>query len=135
MPRFTPAQQRYNRRVLALGLVYAVVLMGAIYVIKHQLVAGAAAIAIGILPGLAVSGFFLLLLRYLVEETDEYQRFLQVRQILIATGLALSIETIWGFLEGFGLASHILAWNWAVIWFVALGIGGGVNWLLERGRA
>jgi MFS family permease len=135
MSHFTAAQQRHGRRVVMLSLIYAVLLTGAVYLFTHQLVSGAAAWATAILPGLATSGFFLLHARYLVEETDEYQRMLQMRQLLIGTGILLTFSVIWGFLEGFGLVGHTPAWNWAVIWFVGVGIGAVVNILVERSAA
>lgn len=131
MSRFTLAQQRHNRRVLVLSAFYGVVLLAAVYLFKHQLVTGAAAWVTAILPGLATSGFFLLHGRYLVEETDDYQRMLQTRQLLIGTGILLCFSVMWGFLEGFGLVGHIMAWNWAVIWFVGVGVGGAVNAIIE----
>ena len=61
--------------------------------------------------------------RYLVEEQDEYVRMLLVRQSLWASAFALSIATVWGFLESFGLAGHIEAFYIAVVWFFGLGLG------------
>lgn len=130
--RFSPAQRRYNRRVLLLGLIYVALLFPAIYLIGHGLVAGPIAYVVGVLPALAVSGFFWLMARYLVEERDEYLRMLQARQLLIATGIALTISTIWGFLEGFALVPHLYAYTWPVIWFAGLGIGAGINIAIER---
>lgn len=132
MGSFTPAQQRHNQRVLRLSIVYAVVLLGAVYLFKHGLVSGAAAWVTAIVPGLVVSGFFLLFGRYLVDEHDEYVRLLVARQTLIATGILLSLTTIWGFLESFGLVGHVLAWIWAVVWLVGFAIGGAANFVIER---
>ena len=122
-----PAQRRYNKRVLTLSIIYAVVLFAAVYLLKHKLVAGALAYAVGILPALAVSGFFWAMARYLVEETDEYLRMMQVRQVLVATGFALTTATIWGFLEGFELVPHAVGYIWAIMWFAGLGVGAVVN--------
>lgn len=135
MSRFTPAQQRYNRRVLVLSVIYALVLFASIHLIGHHLVGGALAYAVGVVPALAVSGFFLLLGRYLVEETDEYMRMLQTRQVLIATGVALTASTLWGFLEGFALLPHLVAWAWPVVWFAGLWIGAVANIAIERRAA
>ena len=48
---------------------------------------------------------------------------LMVRQTLWATGFALSVATIWGFLENFDLVGHVDAYYVAVLWFVGLGLG------------
>ena len=43
------------------------------------------------------------IMRYLDEETDEYQRMLLVRGFVGAAGLTLAITTVWGFLQGYDL--------------------------------
>lgn len=130
--RFSPAQRRYNNRVLGLSLVYVATLLPAVYLLSRHLVSGPLAYLVGILPALAVSGYFWLIARYLIEETDEYLRMLQVRQLLVATGIALTGATVWGFLEGFELAPHIVAYAWPIFWFAGLGLGAVVNAVVER---
>ncbi|MBB4616390.1 hypothetical protein [Sphingomonas abaci] len=131
---FSPAQRRYNRRVLILSLVYTALLFAAVYLLSRHLVAGPLAYVVGILPALAVCGFFWMMAVYLVEESDEYLRMLQVRQLLFATGIALSAATIWGFLEGFELLPHLVGYVWPIVWIAGLAIGGVLNRLIERGR-
>jgi hypothetical protein len=101
--------------------------MAAVYLFKHALVSGAAAYAVAVLPALPIIGIFAAIGRYLVEEQDEYIRSLMVRQTLWASGFALSVATVWGFLESFGVAGHVDAYYIAVVWFFGLGIGGVVN--------
>lgn len=128
----TPAIRRYNIRVLVLSAAYAVLLIGAIHAFKtHRLVSPLTYVA-AILPALPIVGIFVAIGRYLVEEQDEYVRMLMVRQALIASGFALSIATIWGFLENFDLVAHIDAYYIAVLWFAGLGIGACVNALANR---
>jgi hypothetical protein len=133
--RFSPAQRRYNRRVLILSIVYAALLFLAVYLLSRHLIAGPLAYVVGVLPALAVSGFFWLMGRYLVEETDGYLRMLQIRQLLIATGIALTASTIWGFLEGFELVSHVVGYVWPIVYFAGLGLGALVNLIVERRAA
>ncbi len=123
----SPAIKRYNVRVIWLSLLYAVFLMGAVYAFKHQLIVGPLAYFGAILPALPIIGIFAAIGRYLVEEQDEYVRMLMVRQTLWASGFALSLATIWGFLESFDLASHIDAYYVAVAWFGGLGLGAFIN--------
>ena len=52
---------------------------------------------------------------------------LTVRQTLWATGFALSVATVWGFLESFDLVGHIDAYYIAVLWFGGLGLGSCMN--------
>ena len=124
---YSPAAKRYNRRMIGLWLVYAAALFVALYTFKHQLIDGPVAYVIAILPALPIIGVFATVGRYLVEEQDEYLRMLMVRQTLWATGFALSVATIWGFLENFGLVEHIEAFYIAVIWFLGLGLGSLMN--------
>jgi len=121
------ASKRYNGRVIWLSLLYAGFLLIAVYGFKHSLVPDTLKYVIAILPALPIIGIFAALGRYLVEEGDEYLRILMVRQILWASGLTLSIATIWGFLDNFGLVGHADGYWLIALWFIGLGIGGLVN--------
>ncbi len=123
----SPSLRRYNGRVTRLSLLYAAFLMGAVYAFKHHLVSGPAAWVAAILPALAIVGIFVAIGRYLLEEQDEYLRVLMVRQSLWASGFALTIATIWGFLESFELVGHIESYYVAVLWFGGLGLGACAN--------
>ena len=79
-----------------------------------------------LLPGLAISGIFVALGRYLVEETDEYLRVRMVTQMLWATGATLSLATIWGFLDVFEAVPRLPLYTVAILWFFSLGVAGAV---------
>jgi hypothetical protein len=129
------AISRYNRAAVTLSIIYVIFLFGAEIAIGRYGLGGTAAYVVAILPALPIIGLFAAIGRYLIEESDEYLRLLQVRQTLIATGFALSIATAWGFLESFDLAPHFDAYWVAVIWFGGLGIGACANRILAtRGR-
>ena len=121
------AMKLYNRRVIWLSLLYAAFLLASIYGLKHQLVSGVVAWVAAILPALPIIGIFGAMGRYLVDEQDEYVRMLTVRQTLWATGFALSIATIWGFLESFDMVGHIESYYVAILWFGGLGFGSVMN--------
>ena len=129
----SPATQRYNKRVILLSLVYAAFLIGAVYAFKHHLVGGPVAWIVAILPALPIIGIFAAIGLYLVEEQDEYVRMLMVRQTLWASGFALSIATMWGFLESFELVSHVEVYWVSVLWFGGLGLGNFANRLTMGG--
>lgn len=133
MPR-SPAYRRYERRVLSLSVVYALFLLAAVYSFKHQLLSGTIAYAAAILPAVPIIGIFAVIGVYLLEEQDEYLRMLMVRQTLWASGFALSIATIWGFLEAFELVHQVESYYVAVLWFGGLGLGRLAN-RLTIGRA
>ena len=124
------AIRRYSRAVIILSIVYVAFLFTAEISIDRYGLSGPAAYLVAILPALPIIGIFAAIGRYLMEESDEYIRMLQVRQTLVASGLALSIATAWGFLESYDLAPHLDAYWLAVIWFGGLGLGACVNKLL-----
>ncbi len=124
-----PAQKRYVVRVFFSMSAYIVTLSLALHTIPRGIVTGPLAYILGALPGVAVAGVFWAIGRLLIEETDEYQRVLLVRQSLIASAFSLSIATIYGFLENVSLVPHIDAFYIAILWFVGLGVGSLVNWL------
>lgn len=135
MTPWNPALRRYNRRVLLLSVIYAVTLMAAVYVFEHHLLSGVAAYAMAILPALPIVGIFAAIGGYLIDEQDEYLRMLMIRQTLWASGFALSIATIWGFLESFEMVGHVEAFYVAVLWFGGLGLGACANKLtIARGE-
>ena len=125
--RSNPAQRRYSIRVAVLSAIYAVALLAAVYAFQRHLLTGPAAYAAAILPALPIIGIFAAIGVYLVEERDEYVRALMVRQTLWASGFALSLATIWGFLESFDLVAHIESYYVAVLWFGGLGLGACAN--------
>src|SRR5215208_28174 len=121
------AQKRYQWRLIWLSLLYAAFLIGAVYGFKHRLLTGGLAYVAAVLPALPIIGIFAAIGRYLVEEQDEYVRMLMVRQTLWASGFALSVATVWGFLENFDLVEHVDAYSVAIVWFVGLALGAGIN--------
>ncbi|WP_374293423.1 hypothetical protein [Sphingomonas sp.] len=131
----SPAQRRYNQRVLVLAIIYASLLLPVCWLFARHAVSGPFAYVLGLLPALPVSGFFAVIGPHFAEERDEYLRMLLVRQALIATGLAMTAATFWGFLEGFELVPHLVGYAWPVIWFGGLGIGACINRIIERRAA
>ncbi len=128
----SPAMRRYTRRLAIAMTAYLITLFLAVTLVRKGDVVGPLAWLLAILPGLCIASVFWVYGRLLVEETDEYQRMLLVRQSLVATGFTLSIVTIWGFLETFGLVPHVDAFYVAVLWFLGLGIGACWNALANR---
>ena len=117
--------RRYTFRILGFGLAYAGCLIGAIMAMQQPWApTGPLAYLLAVLPALPVVGMIWAVFRLIAETDDEYQRFLFVRQILIATGLTLAIATIWGFLENFELVTDLPGYHVTVLWFVMIGIGG-----------
>ena len=125
--KMPPAMRRYMKRLFISMILYAVALIAAIYMFNRDMVSGPLAYAMGALPALPIIGVFWTIGKLLAEMSDEYQRLLLTRQVLVATGFMLSVATLWGFLEQFELVFHIPAYYWAVLWFGGLGLGSCVN--------
>ena len=123
----SPAIRRYQLRLGAALAAYIVTLSAALRFVGGGEVTGVPAYALALLPGLSVAAMFWAIGRLLVEEGDEYIRMLMVRQALVATGLTLSIATMWGFLENLRLVPHVDAFYIAILWFGGLGVGACYN--------
>jgi hypothetical protein len=126
----SPAVRRYLVRLACSMIAYIATLWLALRFVDSA--SGPLAYALAILPGLSVAGMFWAIGRLMIEEQDEYQRMLFVRQSLVATGFTLSIVTIWGFLENFNLVQHVDAFFVAILWFIGLGFGSVYNVLTLR---
>ena len=123
----TAAWKRYNWRVVWLTFLYCAFLIPAVYGFKHGLIPGALQYLVAVLPALPIIGIFVAIGRYLIEEQDEYVRMLMVRQTLWASGFALSLATVWGFLDSFDLVGKADGYYIVIAWFFGLGVGGIVN--------
>jgi hypothetical protein len=127
MFNYNPAQKRYQKRIIALSLLYAAFLIGVTWLFRHSRPEGPPAWLLALLPALPLLGIFAAMGRYLIEEGDEYLRALETRKSLIASGFMLSVTTCWGFLQSFDLVSHVDFYWAAVLWFAGLGLGGCVQ--------
>lgn len=121
------AQRRYIKRVAVCTSLYLASFAALTFMDQLGDLPFAAKIAIGILPGAAVCGFFWAIGRLIVEETDEFMRMLTVRQALVASALAMSAASVWGMLETADLVPHVDAYWYSVIWFGGLAVGSVVN--------
>ncbi|MBA4048184.1 MAG: hypothetical protein C0476_06540 [Sphingomonas sp.] len=127
------ALRAYLRRFVPVMLIYAVLVFAAPYAIWAWRPEGPFLWAIAVLPALPIIGVFWIIARYILELTDEYLRMLEVRKALVATAFALSIASIWGFLEIYADVPHLPAFFVPVFWFAGLGVGSIVNLVLEQG--
>ncbi len=121
------AQRNYIKRVAIFTSLYLASFALLTFIDKLGDLPTAARLAIGVLPGLAVIGFFWAIGRLIIEETDEFIRMLTIRQTLVASALAMSAASVWGMLESADLVPHIDAYWYAIIWFGGLALGAVVN--------
>ena len=121
------ANTRYAIRLAVLMTAYLLLLVLAKYMVKRDLAEGALLWVLAVLPALPIVGVFWTIGRLLVEESDEYIRSLLVRQLLIGSAITLSVATVYGFLENFGLVGHVDAFYLTVLFFIGMGVGAAVN--------
>lgn len=125
--RINLAQRRYVRRVVLFMTLYVLTLVGVSHYFDKAGPTGISAVVAAILPALPIIAVFWAIGRLLVEERDEYLRLQLVRQSLVATAFALTVATVWGFLETFEQVPHVPAYFAAILWFAGLGVGSCVN--------
>lgn len=121
------ARRRYLQRLAVFIAIYVVSLIGAKTLFEAYPMTGAPAWMLALVPGLAVVGYIYAIGMYVIEQRDEFVRMLMVRQMLIAMGLTLSVASVWGFLENFGLVGHVEAYWIVVIWSFGLAMGSITN--------
>ena len=125
---FSPAMGRYNRRMLAASAVYVVGLFGAILAHDNLALNTALAFLIALAPSIGVLMMVAAMGRLIVEETDEYLRYRYVRSSLFGLGILLTLATVWGFFEQFGLVPHAPSWMAVPVFAVGLGIAQCGRW-------
>lgn len=113
------AEKRYLARFLPCMIAYMAIIAFERILFRDAHPEGLLAYGMAIAPALAIVGVIISMSLYLVDETDEYLRVQHAKSVIVATGLTLSIATVWGFLEDYGLAPHVLAY-WAFIVFMGM---------------
>ena len=119
--------RRFLVRLASSATVLGLSVTTAKYLIGQGLIGGPLIWVLALIPGLAMVGIFYAYGMLIIEQKDEFIRMLVLRQLIIATGIALSFATVWGFLESFGLVAHIYPYYFAFAWIGGFGFGGLVN--------
>ena len=117
-----PAMRRYGRRLALNMIVYVAVLMGATMLYQRGLTEGPLGYLIALAPALPIIGVFVIIARFLAEETDEFMRKIVLSSLVWSGALTLCEATVWGFLETFGKAPHVWMWAVPVAFFAQLGV-------------
>lgn len=129
----TSALRRYNFRFLGFSLLYSMVMIVAGALANEMQGNTPAMWALAIAPIVPAFGMIWAMMRYLAEETDEYQRHRAVNAAMVGLGFVLVLGTGWGFLETFSLVPHVWAWWVFPVW--AIGLGVGMIWAERGGSA
>jgi hypothetical protein len=116
------AERRYLYRLAPTMLLYVVCLFIAQRTFHHHHPTGLVAYLLAILPALPLVGSLVIVGLYIAEESDEFQRSIIIQSMLWGLGGALSVGTIWGFLEDFANAPHISSFYVYVFFWIFMGI-------------
>jgi hypothetical protein len=102
------ARRRYNRRVFWLTGVYGVLVIGLALVLKATDPVQPIRYAMGLVSAVPAVATIVALGLYLAEEPDEFRRRLLVEAVVWAMGAVMLLTTVWGFVELFADAPHLL---------------------------
>jgi hypothetical protein len=128
-----PSWRRYMLRFTAAMVTYVAVLLAVDSMAHHGLMPAKPWLyAVALAPAIPVAAVVVIVLRYLLEEEDEYQRTLAIRAYVAATGLTLTVTTGWGFLQDFAGVPPISLTHVFVIFCICQGITTG--WTKWRAR-
>lgn len=122
-----PAQRRYLGRMIPISIAYVATVMLASWIIPDDAAATPLTVAVALVPALATSGFIWAMARYIAELTDEYVRMLEIRKMLVATGMTLALASGWGILELFTDVPRVPLFYVFPVWCLGLAVGSLVN--------
>jgi hypothetical protein len=105
------AGRRYIYRLAPTMATYLVFLFITQWVFHHLHPTGLVVYLLAVLPALPLVGTLAIVGLYIAEESDDFERSVIVQSVLWGLGGALSVSTIWGFLEDFANAPHISTFN------------------------
>jgi hypothetical protein len=130
----TGARKRYKRDAIRFMTAYVVVLFCSSWFVKHD---GAEHFYLyfwSIIPAIPIIALIVRMGRYLQEETDEYQKLMRMRAILVGTAALLGALVVDDFLRAFAHAGGFPPFVLFVIFAVAMGITESVQSLGNRAR-
>ena len=118
----TKAGRPYVYRLAPTMALYCVFLFITQWTFHHLHPTGLVVYLLAILPALPLVATLAIVGLYIAEESDEFERSIIVQSMLWGLGGALSVSTIWGFLEDFANAPHISTFYVYVFFWIFMGI-------------
>ena len=125
-----PAQKRYVIRTNLFMLGYVAVNIAAIAGAFDPIVGSRASIVLGLAVAAPIAGQLWATLA-LMNESDEFVRMLNAKRFILASGLAMTLFSAWGFAESYGDAPHAPGW---LIYPLFWGLFGLVSPFLKSSR-
>jgi xanthosine utilization system XapX-like protein len=116
------AERNYLKRLALTQLFYLILLFMTRWTFRHFHPAGPAAYLLALLPALPVVASFGVVGLYIAEQSDEFERSITIQSLLWGLGGALSINTIWGFLEDSANVPHITPIYTYFFFWILMGI-------------
>jgi hypothetical protein len=137
MTKRHPAYRRYRTRSMLGAVAYITTTGLATVFIPDNASPSAGPVALSIIAGAGVLVWIWATARYLAGIEDEYLRMLQVRGMLVATGVTLGVTSMWGMVELFTTAPRMPVFFVFPLWCVGLLVGSLVNKLTlgDSGKA
>jgi hypothetical protein len=117
------AYRRYMRRLWPATGLYVLAIALATWLIPDGAHADALTVGIALLPGMAMVTMIWAMARLLIELDDEYLKMLEVRKSLAATGVVLTVASVWGILELYTDVPRLPVFFVFPLWCVGLGVG------------
>ena len=116
------AERRYLKRLALTQLFYLVLLFITRWTFRHFHPTGLVAYLLALLPALPVVASFGVVGLYIAEQSDEFERSITIQSLLWGLGGALSINTIWGFLEDSANVPHITPIYTYLFFWILMGL-------------
>lgn len=116
------AKRRFTVRCSLSGALAVFFAVLTAVLLRLHLIHGPLVYLFAVLPALPILWCLWAVAQYLSEETDEFQRRLHIEYLLWGIGGALSVTTVWGYLEDYTRLPHLdLVYVYPIFWlFVGL---------------
>ena len=116
-----PAPRRLAGRVVSAMLLYFAVFEAVTFFYQRLHLTGLTAVLAALAPSVPILFAIRAMMLFLKEEGDEFLRSRMLESWAIATGLALAVCTVWGFLDQFEVVPHLPLWAAFPLWAGCLG--------------
>ena len=128
----TPAKARFQRRMLRFLAVYFALFLSSAWLARHEQPGDWEIYVFAAIPALGILVMMVGVGRYLHEETDEFQRMMVVRSLLVGTAAMLSTIVVSDFLRELTPAPALPPFSSFIVFCVGLGIAQLVQMLRNR---
>jgi Trk-type K+ transport system membrane component len=126
------AQKRYQRDVTIFMAVYLVLVLCSALIVKHGAPTHLLLYVCSVIPAVPIIGVIARMVRYLREETDEYQRLLRMESILAGTGATLAVLVVSDFLRSFANTGDLPPFTLFLVFALSMAAAELVQYLRNR---